>query len=521
MFIQRLLLFLGCLHLVTLASAADQPNIVVILVDDMGYSDLGCYGSEIHTPNLDRLAQNGIRYSQMYNTSKCWTTRISLLTGLYHHRTGRGFEGTAMASEVLGPAGYQMWWSGKHHASFNPHDRGFDHFSGFLGGAINFWNPGDKARTDEPKPGWRATYTWAFDDKLVKPFIPKRSFYATDAFTDWALEWLNAASTDQRRPFFLYLAYNAPHWPLHAHPEDIAKYKSVYDAGYDSIRQARYRRQVKMGLFDPKTAPLSDRSYAADAWHNLSEKQQHDESMRMAIHAAMVDRVDQNVGRLLKQLEAMSELKNTLVMFLVDNGASPEKPNPKGAVKEPWGSVGTFESIGRNWANVADTPLRLWKATSHEGGINTPMVVHWPKGIAESMRGEVYRQPCHLIDLLPTWMELAGKSATYPSESKQTNIPPLDGISLAPSFVGKSIERRKPLYFEFGSGKAVRDGNWKLVRSRTNAWELYDLSQDRTETNNLASTQPDRVKQMEQSWHDWYKDCTGKEWASKKKGKSK
>ena len=216
MFLPRLLLLLGCCLSTTVSIGADQPNIVVILVDDMGYSDLGCYGSEIRTPNLDRLARSGIRYTQMYNTSKCWTTRISLLTGIYHHRSGRGFERTAMASEVLGPAAYRMWWSGKHHASFNPYDRGFDHFSGFLGGAINFWNPGDKARPGEPKPGWRATYTWAFDDKLVKPFVPDKSFYATDAFTDWALKWLNEskASSDDR-PFFLYLAYNAPHWPLH------------------------------------------------------------------------------------------------------------------------------------------------------------------------------------------------------------------------------------------------------------------------------------------------------------------
>jgi arylsulfatase len=276
-----------------------------------------------------------------------------------------------------------------------------------------------------------------------------------------------------------------------------------------------------MGLFDPTTAPLSDRSYAVDAWDNLSKKQRHEESMRMAVHAAMVDRVDQNAGRLLNQLQTMDVLENTLVMFLVDNGASPEKPNSEGALEEPWGSVGTFESIGRSWANVADTPLRLWKATSHEGGINTPMIVHWPKGIAESMRGGIYREPCHLIDLLPTWMELAGKSARYPGRSEQTNIPPLDGISLVPSFASESLGREKALYFEFGSGKAVRDGRWKLVRSRLNAWELYDLSQDRTETKNLASAHPQRAKRMEQDWYEWYKDCTGKAWESKKKRKSK
>ncbi len=504
--------------------AAARPNILVVLVDDMGYSDLGCYGSEIQTPHLDALATNGVRYTQMYNTSKCWTTRISLLSGIYHHRSGRGFERTAMVSEVLGPAGYLTWWSGKHHASFNAHDRGFDHFHGFIGGAINFWNPGDRAREGEPQPGWRATYSWAFDEKIVKPFIPDKSFYATDAFTDWALTWLKEREADKAqraRPFFLYVAYNAPHWPLHAHPKDIEKYKGVYDVGYDAIRAARYKRQVEMGLFDPKTAPLSERTYEANLWESMSEQQRHDESMRMAIHAAMVDCVDQNVGRLVAQLKKTGELDNTLILFLVDNGASAERPNAKGAPKEPWGSVGTFEAIGRNWANVSDTPLRLWKATSHEGGINTPMIAHWPKGIAESMRGSFYREPCHLIDLLPTWMAMAGPSAQYPGRSEQEDIPAIDGVSLLPSFAGKSLERGKPLFFEFGSGKAVRDGNWKLVRSRTKAWELYNLARDRTETKDLSTTEPERAKRMQEAWLAWYRDCTGKAWTEPVKKKRK
>lgn len=498
------------------AAAVERPNILIVLVDDMGYSDLGCYGSEIRTPHLDRLAKAGVRYTQMYNTSKCWTTRISLLTGIYHRRSGRHFEHTATVGEVLRPAGYHTWWSGKHHASFNAHDRGFDHFHGFIGGAINFWNPGDKAREGEPVPGWRATYSWAFDEKLVKPFIPDKSFYATDAFTDWALTWLKVREADKAQkdwPFFLYVAYNAPHWPLHAHPEDIGKYKGVYDVGYDAIRAARYERQIELGLFEAQVAPLSERTYAADAWQTLTDEQRHDESMRMAIHAAMVDRVDQNIGRLVAQLDKSGELDNTLIMFMVDNGASAERPNAKGAPKEPWGSVGTFEAIGRNWANVADTPLRLWKATSHEGGINTPMIAYWPKGIAESMRGRFYREPCHLIDLLPTWMQLAGSTAKYPGVSKETDIPAIDGVSLLPTFAGNSLTREKPLFFEFGSGKAVRDGAWKLVRNRTNAWELYNLASDRTETNDLAAVEPDRAERMEQAWHAWYRDCTGKTWA--------
>ena len=500
--------------------AADRPNFLVILVDDMGYSDLGCYGSEIKTPNLDALAAGGIRYTRMTNTSKCWPTRISLLTGLYHLRTDRGFKSTATAGEVLRPAGYRTWWAGKHHAGFNPVGRGFDHFSGFLGGAINFWNPGDKAREGEPPPGWRAVYTWAFDDKLVRPYVPDKGFYSTDRFTDWALGWLDEAKGDDR-PFFLYVAYNAPHWPLHAHPADIAKYEGVYDKGYAAIREARYKRQVESGLFDPKVAPLSEPDWGRDAWAALSKEERHKESMRMAIHAAMVDRVDQNVGRLVARLRERGKFDNTLILFLVDNGASAESPNRKGAPPEPWGSVGTFESIGRQWAMTCDTPLRLWKATSHEGGIATPMIAHWPRGIPT--RGAICRERCHLIDLLPTWMELAGPAAKHPGESKEADIPPLDGVSLAPTFSGKPIGRKAPLFNQWGSGKAMIDGNWKLVRKKKSAWELYDLAADRTETNDLASANPDRVKSMERAWNVWYKACTGREPSvtDKKKKKKK
>lgn len=497
-------------------AADSRPNILVVMVDDMGYSDLGCYGSEIQTPNLDQLASEGIRYTQMYNTSKCWPTRISLLTGIYHHRSDRDFARTAMAGEVLRPAGYHTWWAGKHHADFNPHDRGFDHFSGFLGGAINFWNPGDRAREGEPEPGWRATYSWAFDDKIVKPFVPDKSFYATDAFTDWALSWLDESKSDGgdvEKPFFLYLAYNAPHWPLHAHPEDIARYKGVYDGGYDAIRRARYARQVKMGLFDPETAPLSDpEASGIGTWASISEADRHKESMRMSIHAAMVDRVDQNVGRLVAKLRQMREFENTLILFLVDNGASAERPNAKGAPPQPWGSVGTFEAIGKNWANVADTPMRFWKMTSYEGGVNTPMIAHWPRGIAKTMQGEFYREPCHLIDMLPTWMELAGSTARYPGESSQTDIAPLDGISIIPSFAGRSFNRERPLFFQFGKGKAVHDGDWKLVRNGSEPWELHNLADARTETQNVASSHPDRAQKMQEAWHQWYQQCTGKKY---------
>ena len=267
-------------------TGGERPNIVVIFADDMGYSDLGCFGGEIKTPYLDRLAENGIRYTQAYNTSKCWSSRISLLTGLYHHRSDRDFSNTALVGEILKPAAYRTWWAGKHHAEFNPHDRGFDHFFGFLGGAINFWNPGEQARQGEDQPGWQAVYTWAFDDKLVKPFNPEKDFFATDAFTDWGLNWLDEKEREQD-PFFLFLSYNAPHWPLHAHFEDITKYDGIYNRGYEAIRRARYERQLEIGLFNSKTAHLSEPEH--ELWNNLSKQEKENEVIRMKIHAAMVE----------------------------------------------------------------------------------------------------------------------------------------------------------------------------------------------------------------------------------------
>ena len=382
-------------------TGGERPNIVVIFADDMGYSDLGCFGGEIKTPYLDRLAENGIRYTQAYNTSKCWTSRISLLTGLYHHRSDRDFSNTALVGEILKPAAYRTWWAGKHHAEFNPHDRGFDHFFGFLGGAINFWNPGEQARQGEDQPGWQAVYTWAFDDKLVKPFNPDKDFFATDAFTDWGLNWLDEKEREQD-PFFLFLSYNAPHWPLHAHFEDITKYDGIYNRGYEAIRRARYERQLEIGLFNSKTAHLSEPEH--ELWNNLSKQEKENEVIRMKIHAAMVDRMDQNIGRLVERLKKLKKFENTLIFFLVDNGASHEKP--KRGIKNPeaaWGSVGSFEAIGQSWANAINSPFRKWKVQGLEGGICTPMIAHWPAGIKIS-KHSISRDPCHLIDFVPTFM---------------------------------------------------------------------------------------------------------------------
>ena len=490
------IIFLSLLAKV-ISVGAERPNIVLIMADDMGYSDLGCFGGEIQTPHLDRLAENGIRYTQAYNTSKCWTTRISLLTGLYHHRSDRNFQNAALIGQILRPAGYRTWWSGKHHATFNPYDRGFDHFSGFLGGAINFWNPGDQAREGEDVPGWRAIYSWAFDDKVVKPYITGKDFFATDTFTDWSINWLNEKE-DSTKPFFLFLSYNAPHWPLHAHPKDIAKYDRIYDEGYEAIRKLRYERQLEMGLFKKKSAKLSVPEHGL--WNSLSTKERKEEALRMQIHAAMVDRIDQNIGRLVDKLKETGKFENTLIFFLVDNGASHERPK-RGHKNDnaEWGSVGSFEAIGQSWANAVNSPFRKWKVQAMEGGICTPLIAHWPGGI-NLPKGSISREPCHLVDFVPTFMELAGSQSLYPA-----GLPELDGISLHPTFTGKKLERKKPLFFQYGSWQAIRQQELKLVQHKNEPWQLYDLSKDRTETRNIASEFSEKVKSMTRKWMEMAK----------------
>jgi arylsulfatase len=288
------------------AKTKKRPNFLLILVDDMGYSDLGCMGGEAKTPHLDKLSQNGLHFTQMYNTAKCFPTRACLLTGVYFQQTDKDFKNTATIGEVLRPIGYRTLWSGKHHSDFNPRTRGFDRFSGLLAGFCNFWNPGNKPIKDQPFPGMRRrsdSYPWAFDDKIIHPFVPDDpKFYTTDAFTDWGLEWLDEYSKEDN-PFFLYMAYTAPHWPLHAWPEDIKKYKGVYDQGFGAVRAARYKRQKERGLFDPKIAPLYEPEAGQQKWDDLTADQKKLQAQKMEVHTAMVDRVDQNVGRLINKLK--------------------------------------------------------------------------------------------------------------------------------------------------------------------------------------------------------------------------
>ena len=479
------------------SKSATKPNILIILVDDMGYSDIGCYGSEIKTPNIDQLAKGGMKFAQMYNTAKCYPTRASLQTGVYFQRTDRDFSKTATLGEVLRPAGYTTLWSGKHHAQFNPVTRGYDRYFGLIGGAENHFRPGQEKEKD-----------WALDGE--KPATKESGFYSTDAYTDKALKWLDEYNKEAK-PFLLYVAYTAPHWPLQAWPEDIAKYKGVYDLGHEAIRNARYERQITLGLVDPKTTPLSgieQEKKNSKSWAEMSPAEQKNQAALMEIYAAMIDRVDQNVGRLMQRLKDQGKLDNTLILFMADNGGCAESPKSKDAdPNAPMGSVNSFLSYGSGWASVSNTPFRKWKQDSFEGGIATPLVAHWPAGIKPQANWN--REAVHLIDIMPTLVAVSG--ANYPGASKQSNIAAMDGVSLMPSFKGQSIVRKNPLFFEFGRGAAMYDGQWKLVRSGL-TWELYNLRSDRSEIKNLADKHPEIVKNMDTQWKAWWKECTENEW---------
>ena len=499
------------------AKTSAKPNILIILADDLGYSDIGCYGGEIHTPNLDRLAAGGVKFSEMYNTAKCFTTRATLLTGVYYQRTNENFGNTATLGEVLRPAGYNTFWSGKQHAKFNPTTRGFDRFYGLIGGCQNHFNPGTEAVQGQPVPAYKvAGNRWGLDGKNESEsnnFVPKDSkYFDTDAFTDRALRWLDEYQ-NENKPFLLYMAYTAPHWPLHAWPEDIAKYKGVYDGGYELVRQARYNRQIEMGLFDAKTAPLTamEIGETKPSWEALSVEERSLEAKRMEIYAAMVDSLDQNIGRLIKKLEEQGKLDNTLIIFLSDNGACAVDPKIDNAdPNAPMGTVASYPSYGQNWATVSSTPFRKWKTTSHEGGICTPLIVHWPAGV-KATKGWC-RESAHLVDIMPTALAVSG--AKFPGESKEKIIQPTDGVSLLPVFKGESLTRKNPLYFQYSKSAAIRDGQYKLVRLGPK-WELYDMANDKTETKNLAAQLPEIAQKMESQWLAWWEDCTGNSWTGK------
>lgn len=514
----------------TLFAQQQSPNILLILVDDMGFSDLGCYGSEIHTPNIDALAEGGITFSNFYNNSRCCPTRASLMTGLSAAKTGVGtmsnmfdtnkhdkgpnFPGyrgylnnhCMTIAEVLKPAGYATLMSGKWHiGSYEknhwPLQRGFEKYYGCLDGAMRYFYP------IEP----RGIHFMNEPDTILKS-TTDRPYYTTDAFTDYAIQFIEEEKSGADRPFFLYLAYNAPHWPIQAHEEDIDKYRDTYMIGWDKLREQRYKKQVELGLIDPKWK-LSPREQKVPAWDSLDTEKQKEMALRMAVYAAMIDRVDQNIGKLMAALKKMGIADNTLIMFLSDNGACHEGGilgrGPIGSVKDR--NLSENNSVGEAWANASNTPFRLYKSYTHEGGAATPFLIYWPKQIKP--RNSWCDQPANILDIMPTLVEVAG--ADYPETYKGNEIYPLEGISLLPALKGKPMNRTAPLYSEHFGNAFIMDGDWKLVGKRVagskgpdeSKWELYNLAADRTELNNLADQMPEKVKEMSVKWMKWAKEA--------------
>ena len=489
------------------APAERRPNIVLILCDDMGFSDVGCYGGEIRTPNIDRLAREGMRFTQFYNCAKCTTTRASVVTGL-HPRRGKGGllrENMVTLGEVLRGAGYQTALSGKWHLGSGkprrPIDRGFDEYYGLLDGCSNFFDP---AQPDPPYKGGRVR-VFAHNDRRITEF--PEGFYTTDAFSD------HAARTIERfagtgKPFFVHVCYTAPHYPIHAWPEDVARYKGKYLAGWDALRKKRHARQVAMGLIDPKWK-LPGRDEGTPSWEDEPNREYED--LRMAAYAAMIDRMDQGIGRILGALEKVGAADDTLVMFLSDNGGCAENPGGTDTRRVP-GPKEYYVAAGRPWAYAQNTPFRRYKSWVHEGGIATPLVARWP-GVVKP--GSMTDQVGHIIDFMPTFCEIAGTQ--YPKEHRGKPILPCEGKSLLPVLGGGTRPGHETLCWEWAGNRAVRQGNWKLVWEKAQRrWELYDLAADRTETNDLAGQLPERVEPMRARWEAWA--CkTGVKWADRKK----
>lgn len=479
------------------ALEAPPPNIILIMVDDMGWSDIGCYGGEVQTPNLDRLAREGMRFTQFYNNAKCTTTRASLITGLYPRRDQKDAEllrtNMITLGELLQAGGYQTILSGKWHLgrdeTKHPIHRGFDEYYGLLDGCSNFFDPSIQ---DPPYKGNRIRF-FAHNDVRITDFPD--DYYTTDAFTDHAIGSVREA-VKQDKPFFLHLTYTAPHYPLHAKPEDIAHYKGKYLMGWDSLRQQRYRRQVEMGLLDPGVYPLSEGDVRAYAWETAD---QEFEDLRMAVYAAMIDCVDQNIGRLREALEALEVDDNTLIMFLSDNGGCAEEPGGRDPAERHPGPKDDYVAVGPSWGWAQNTPFRRYKVWMHEGGIRTPFIAWWPGRVpADTLTREVG----HIMDLMPTLSELSG--VAYPEVYNGHEILPVEGKSLLPVLEGGTRAGHDALFWEYAGNRAMRAGDWKLVWDKlVEEWELYDLSEDATETQNLAAQYPAKRDSLVQAWAKW------------------
>jgi arylsulfatase A-like enzyme len=534
---KQLLSFLAVLALACGQSFAAKPNIVFILADDMGFSDLGCYGGEIQTPQLDSLAKNGLRFTQFYNTARCWPTRGALLTGYYAqqiHRdalpgVGGGGQGVRqqwarLLPDYLKPAGYRSYHSGKWHIDGKVLDGGFDRSLDMKNQGNFFTSKGN-----------------SIDDVPVTPPADEKGYYATIATADHAIECLkDHAANHAGKPFFHYIPFIAPHFPLHALPEDIAKYRDKYLAGWEAMRAARFARQKGMGITSTTLSALEREvgpPYAfPDAmeklgpgevnrplpWSELTEEQRRFQATKMAIHAAMIDRMDHEIGRIIAQLKAMGAYENTLILFASDNGASAEIMVRNGGhdpLAAP-GSAATYLCLGPGFSSACNTPFRRHKTWVHEGGSSTPLIAHWPAGI--TAKNELRHTPAHVIDFVPTVLELVG--IEKPKDWKGEAIPPAPGRSLVPAFAKDETIARDSLWWLHDSHRAVRVGDWKLVAAKGEPWELYDLKTDRAEQHNLAAKMPEKVKELEQAWQkqtDAFAALVKKTLAEQPKGKGK
>jgi arylsulfatase len=493
-----------------LFAEAPRPNILLILADDLGYSDLGCYGGEIRTPNLDRLAEKGLRFTQFYNTGRCWPTRAALLTGYYAQQVrrdklpgvsrGNRPDWALLLPKMLGPAGYRCYHTGKWHIDGLPVENGFDR-SYYLKDQGRFFNP----------------TRHSLDDKALPPVAKNSGFYATIALADHVIECLqDHAEKHAEQPFFHYLAFAAPHFPLHALPEDIARYKGVYEEGWERIRAKRWARmqamkiqagtlsEVEAGLGPPYAFPDHLAQLGPGEvnrplpWDSLTEEQQAFQAGKMAIHAAMIDRMDREIGRVLKQVDAMGQGEDTLVLFLSDNGASAEimVRDDGHDPSAPMGSAATYLCLGPGWSTACNTPFRKHKTWTHEGGNCTPLIACWPRGIAA--RGELRRTVGHVIDVVPTLLALTG--AARPGRVKEQPVPASPGRSLVQTLAGDGPILHDDLWWYHDEHKALRKGDWKLVSSKGEPWQLYHLGRDRTETRNLAESMPEKVQELAKRW---------------------
>jgi len=524
----RLLHSFVILCLLPLAAAASAPNIVLIMVDDMGFSDIGPYGSEIQTPNLDRLAADGVRFTQFYNAGRCCPTRASLLTGLYPHQAGIGYmepgnkynkpiverlrapqyqgflnQTCVTIAEALRESGYQTFMTGKWHVGTRPGqrpwERGFDRYFGILGGASNHFRPGKQLHYGE------------------RSFDPPEDFYTTDYFSRYAATFIREAGRE--RPFFLYVAYTAPHWPIQAWPEDIDRYRGRYRMGWDELRRLRFARQKELGLFS-NSLRLSPRHPESYAWE---EADQEDMALRMAVYAAMIDRVDQGIGQLLAALRETGETEDTLILFLSDNGGCAEPYGRNRDNQVPPGPKESRTGYFLPWANSSNTPFRLFKHWVHEGGIATPLIASWP-GKTPAGRINTTRTG-HVKDIMATCLDAAG--ARYPATHDGNDVQPTEGRSLLPSMLDPEFASNEPIYWEHEGNRAIRDGGWKLVSyyneiheemgrvgagRRTGQWQLYNLESDRTELLDLSAIYPRKTEELSGKWEAWASRVGALDW---------